>query len=276
MNLADTHCHLNFKDYTQDLPGILDRARAAGISRILVPAIDLKSSGDILDLVESDPILFAAVGIHPNSGTTWDSTTIVSLRELANHPQVVAIGEIGLDYYRDRTPRELQKKILKEQLSLALEMDLPAILHVRNGSEEDRSCVEDLLSILEDWTAARESHLSKRNHPPGVVHSFSGNTEESKRALKAGFYIGITGPVTFKKADQLRDVVKETEISRLLVETDGPFLTPQPFRGKRNEPAHVRYIIDKISEIKGLTFEETARQTADNAAIVFQWEKKVD
>ena len=276
MNLTDTHCHLNFKDYREDLPGILDRARAAGLSRILVPAIDLDSSREILSLVDSDPILFAAVGIHPNSGTSWDSNTLDSLKKLADHPKVVAIGEIGLDYYRDRAPRELQKKILIEQLDLALEMDFPAILHVRNNSEEDRSCIEDLLSILEDWTSAAEPPFSKRNHPPGVVHSFSGNTVESQRALNAGFYIGITGPVTFKNADELRNVVKETDISRLLVETDGPFLTPQPFRGKRNEPAHVRYIVDKISDVKGLPFETTARQTSENAACLFQWEQKVD
>ncbi len=272
MNLTDTHCHLNFHNYREDLPDIMDRARAAGLCRILVPAIDLVSSQEILSLVESDPILFAAVGVHPNSGTTWDAKTLEGLRELAQHPKVVAIGEIGLDYYRDRTPRDLQKKILLEQLQLAIELDLPVILHVRNRSEDDRTCIEDLLSILEHWTASEEDHFNERAHPPGVIHSFSGNEVESERVIKAGFYIGITGPVTFKKADQLRGVIKQTESSRLLVETDGPFLAPEPFRGKRNEPAHVRYIIDKISEIKRLSFEETARQTAENAACVFQWE----
>jgi len=272
VKLTDTHCHLNFHKYKEDLPEILDRARSTGLSRILVPAIDLESCHDILTLVESDPMLFAAVGIHPNSGTSWDSDTLDSLRELAGHPKVVAIGEIGLDYYRDKTPRDVQKEILIEQLELALEMDLPVILHVRNSSEEDRACIEDLLFILEDWVATAAPPFSERSHPPGVVHSFSGNSNESKRALKAGFYIGITGPVTFKKADQLRDVVREIEISRLLVETDGPFLAPQPFRGKRNEPAHVRYIVDKISDVKGLPFEVAAKQTTENAVCLFQWE----
>ncbi len=272
MNLTDTHCHLNFQNYQEDLPEILNRARTAGVNRILIPAIDLISSREILSLVEMDPILFAAVGVHPNSGTGWDSKTLASLKDLAAHPRVVAIGEIGLDYYRDRTPRDVQKAILIEQLELALEMDLPVILHVRNKSEEDRSCIEDLLCIIENWTAAAEPPFSNRSYPPGVIHSFSGNLDEGQRALKAGFYIGITGPVTFKKADQLRDLVKAIEVSRLLIETDGPFLTPQPFRGKRNEPAHVRYIIDKISEVKGLPFETTARQTAENAACLFQWE----
>ncbi len=276
MNLTDTHCHLNFKNYREDLPEILNRARSEGLSRILVPAIDLVSCREILALVESDPMLFAAVGVHPNSGTSWDSNTLGALREFAGHSKVVAIGEIGLDYYRDRTPRDLQKKILIEQLQLAQEMDLPVILHVRNSSDEDRNCIEDLLSIIEDWVAGAEPPFSERSHSPGVVHSYSGNLNESQRVLDAGFYIGITGPVTFKKSVQLRDVVKEIDLSRLLVETDGPFLSPQPFRGKRNEPAHVRYIIDKISEVKGLPFETTARQTTENAVSLFKWELKVD
>ena len=146
------------------------------------------------------------------------------------------------------------------------------ILHVRNSSEEDRACIEDLLSIIEDWVAGTEPPFSESGYSPGVVHSYSGNSNESQRVLDAGLFIGVTGPVTFKNAVQLRDVVKEIEISRLLVETDGPFLSPEPFRGKRNEPAHVRYIIDKISEVKGLPFETIARQTAENAASLFEWE----
>jgi len=272
VNLTDTHCHLNFKNYKDDLPGILERARESGLSRILVPAIDLESSHEILSLVDSDPMLFAAVGVHPNSGKSWNLDTLEMLRELASNPKVAAIGEIGLDYYRDRTPRDIQKKILLEQLKLALAVDLPVVLHVRNRSEEDRTCIDDLLSILEDWVVDANPTFSERGYPPGVLHSFSGNIDESQRALKKGFLIGITGPVTFKNADQLRDVVREIQISRLLVETDGPFLTPEPFRGKRNEPAHVRYIIDKISEVKELPFKTVARQTAENAASLFQWE----
>jgi len=272
VNLTDTHCHLNFHNYTEDLPDILDRARSAGLTRILVPAIDLESSREIISLVEKEPMLFASVGVHPNSGTSWDSNTLDALKDLADHPKVVAIGEIGLDYYRDRTPRAVQQEILVHQLQLSLELDLPVILHVRNESKEDRACIEDLLAILENWVENATPSFSERKHPPGVIHSFSGNLDESRRALAAGFYIGITGPVTFKKADQLRNVVRGIDISRLLVETDGPFLAPHPFRGKRNEPAHVRYIIDKICEVKELPFEEAARQTAANAAGLFKWE----
>jgi TatD DNase family protein len=272
VNLTDTHCHLNLNEYLDDLPEIVDRAHAAGLYRILIPAIDLASSRDVLSLAASDPILFAAVGVHPNSGSSWEEGTLDSLRELAHQSGVVAVGEIGLDYYHDSTPRDLQKEILLKQLGLASELDLPVILHVRNKNEEDRSCIEDLLSILEDWTEKEEVSFAGSGQPPGVIHSFSGNYQEGQRALAAGFYIGITGPVTFKNGAQLREVVKATDISKLLVETDGPYLAPEPFRGKRNEPAHVRYIIDKISEVKGLSFDETARQTAENAVCVFQWE----
>ncbi len=272
MNLTDTHCHLNLKDYRDDLSSVLDRAQAEGVNRILVPALDLNSSLEILNLIEAHEILYAAIGVHPNSGKTWQNDTLKHLQELAGHPKVVAIGEIGLDYYRDRTPRDLQKKILSKQLLLAGDCNLPVILHVRNASEEDRSCIQDLLGLIENWV--EEKALLKKNpdFQPGVIHSFSGNLAESQRALQAGFYLGVTGPVTFKKAVGLREVVDQTDLSRLLIETDGPFLAPDPFRGKRNEPAHVRYIIDKISEVKDIPVEQAADQTAQNAACLFKWE----
>lgn len=272
MNLTDTHCHLNFHNYHGDLGEILERARNTGLSRILVPAIDLSTSHEIIKLVESDPMLFAAVGVHPNSGTSWNESTLEEIKASTQHPKVVAIGEIGLDYFRDRTPIAIQKDILVKQLDLALEINLPVILHVRNKSEHDRRCIEDLLQILEDWVMRSGTLFSNPENCPGVIHSFSGNTSEGLRAIEAGFYLGITGPVTFKKADQLRDLVREIDLSRLFVETDGPFLSPDPYRGKRNEPAHVRYIIDKISEVKGVPFAVTANQTAENAARVFKWE----
>ena len=197
---------------------------------------------------------------------------MAALAELADYPRVAAIGEIGLDYYRDRTPRDLQKEILTAQLNLARSKSLPVVLHVRNTSEEDRSCIEDLLGLLESWMASSTPSIESKKSRPGVIHSFSGNLAESKRAVKAGYYIGVTGPVTYKKAASLREVVRETELTRLLIETDGPFLSPSPQRGKRNEPAHVRYIVDKISEIKEMPSEKIADQTALNAARLFMWE----
>ena len=272
MFLTDTHCHLNFDRYQKDLEDVLKRAREVGVKRILVPAIDLDSSREILALVEDDPLLYAAVGVHPNSGTTWHEGTLADLRLLAEHPKVAAVGEIGLDYYRDRTPRSLQAEVLICQLDLALEKKLPVILHVRNESEENRSCLNDLLDILEKWISKADPAFPDRNHLPGVIHSFSGNVQEAKRALEMGFYLGITGPVTYKTARTLRDVVKAAPLARLLVETDGPFLSPQAKRGKRNEPAHVCYIIDKISAVKDVPVSVVAEETTANAADLFKWE----
>jgi TatD DNase family protein len=217
-------------------------------------------------------MLYAAVGVHPNSGNTWQKNTLQALRELASHPKVVAIGEIGLDYYRDRTPRDQQKEILQQQLDLALELHLPVILHVRNESEEDRSCIEDLLILLNEWISAARPTFQDRPYPPGVIHSFSGNIQESAQALQLGFFIGITGPVTYRNAETMRDVVRKAPLEKLLIETDGPFLSPQAKRGKRNEPAHVCFIVDKISEIVSRPVDQVAAQTTANAAAVFLWE----
>lgn len=272
MKLTDTHCHLFFKDYQEDLDQVIERARQAGVGKVLVPAIDLESSQEVITLIDRYDLLYGAVGVHPNSGPSWNDQSLSVLTELASHPKVVAIGEIGLDYYRDRTPRDLQKKILKDQLDLARDCDLPVVLHVRNRSEDDRSCIDDLLDILENWLAATALRQGKVGNGPGVIHSYSGNLQESKRALQAGFFLGITGPVTYKNASTLRDVVRQSDLKRLLIETDGPFLSPQAKRGKRNEPAHVRYIVDKISEVTGQEAARVADQTAANAERLFNWE----
>jgi TatD DNase family protein len=276
VKLTDTHCHLFFEDYQEDLDQVIERARQAGVGRVLVPAIDLDSSREVLRLIDRYDLLYGAVGIHPNSGSTWNDQALSVLIELASHPKVVAIGEIGLDYYRDRTPRDLQKRILKDQLDLARESDLPVVLHVRNRTETDRSCIEDLLDILEDWLASPALYQGKVPVEPGVIHSYSGNLQESQRALQAGFVLGITGPVTYKNASSLREVVRQTDLKRLLIETDGPFLSPQAKRGKRNEPAHVRYIVDKISEVTGQEAARVADQTAANAERLFTWECDFD
>ena len=272
MRLTDTHCHLYFRNYQADLDEVIDRAKQAGVERILVPAIDLASSREVINLVERYDLIYGAVGVHPNSALSWDQGSIQELRALASHPKIVAIGEIGLDYYRDRSPRDHQIKVLKEQLDLARESGLPVILHVRNSAETDRKCIMDLLTILEEWLSIENEKDPESDYLPGVIHSFSGNVEESKRAIKAGFFLGIVGFVTFKNAGSIRKVIREVGLSKLLVETDGPFITPHPFRGKRNEPAHVSYIIDKISEIIDIKKELAADHTAENAGILFNWE----
>jgi TatD DNase family protein len=272
VNLTDTHCHLYFESYQKDLPEVLDRARDAGLKRILVPAIDLESCREVLKLIDAHDFIYGAIGIHPNSAQTWQPGTLETLKSMADHPKVVAIGEIGLDYFRNHAPHNLQREVLISQLQLAGEHQLPVVLHVRNKSEEDRSCLEDMLTILENWLKGVSELYPDGSYRPGVLHSFSGNIEESNRAVRAGFFLGIPGFVTFKNSTTIQEVIKNTRITRLLVETDGPFLTPHPFRGKRNEPAHVRYIVDKISEVTEMPGEQVAEQTAENAANLFMWE----
>jgi TatD DNase family protein len=269
VQLTDTHCHLYFDNYRDDFSAVLDRAQKAGIRRILVPAIDLQSCREVIDLVDQYSLLYGALGVHPNSASSWMEDTRQELQELADHPKIVAVGEIGLDYYRDRTPKKIQTQVLEEQLELASELCLPAVLHVRNRSAEDRSCIQDLLAILRSWVRGVDP---SGGQVTGVIHSFSGNLEESIDAIDLGFLIGITGAVTFKNADMLRQIVMETTLEKLLVETDGPFITPEPYRGKRNEPAHVRHIIDKIGVVKRIPVEEVAKQTAANASRIFVWE----
>jgi TatD DNase family protein len=271
VRLTDTHCHLYFRHFRKDLEDVLARAEDAGVERILVPGVDLETSRLAVQLSEEHNIIYSAVGVQPNSGKIWTENTLAELEKLADHPKVVGIGEIGLDYYREQAPRDLQLQILQEQLLLASEKDLPVILHVRNRSDSNRNCMRDLLHTLEHWLS-EDPRSKESDFLPGVIHSFSGNLRESHRVLKAGFYIGIVGFVTFKSGELVREVIRNTDLSRILVETDGPFISPHPYRGKRNEPAHVRYIIDKISEVTGITQEVAAEQTAVNAGMLFKWE----
>jgi TatD DNase family protein len=262
--LTDTHCHLDFEAFDLDREQVIQRARAAGLSHILNPGIDLDTSRQALRLAEQYAEVYVAVGVHPNSATCWDDTTYAALRSLAEHPRVVAIGEIGLDYYRDHAPRDLQRSVLRRQLVLAGETGLPVILHNRDASD-------DLLDILAEWRSELETNNSPLATNPGVLHSFSGSLETARQALDLGFQIGITGPVTFKNAAGLQDVVKSIPTGRLLVETDAPFLTPHPLRGKRNEPAYVALTAEKIAVLHGLAAEELARITTANAGRLFHW-----
>ncbi len=224
MRLTDTHCHLYFRQYHNDLDEVIQRAIDAGVERILVPGVDLETSREAIRLAEEYQNIFCAVGIHPNSANAWDENSLDQLEELAAHPRVVAVGEIGLDYYREQAPQQLQDRILREQLDLAANNKLPVILHVRNKSELDRRCIADLLDRLENWTA-EDFKSEGPGSRLGVVHSFSGNVEESSRTIQAGFMIGIVGFVTFKNAEMTREVVLQSGVENLLVETDGPFIS---------------------------------------------------
>ena len=264
VSLTDTHCHLDFEAFDSDREIVLERARKAGLVRILNPGIDLKSTQSAIRLAEKNLEVFAAAGVHPNSATTFNQNTLQQLRELAAHPKVVAIGEIGLDYYRDWAPREVQLRIFRMQLELASEFCLPVIIH-------NRQATNDVLSILSEW----HEQLSKDSSPlvenPGVLHSYSDDEENGSKAIALNFFIGITGPVTFQNARILQRVVSALPLSNLLIETDAPFLTPHPRRGQRNEPAMVRQVAEKIAELHLRTVADIATATTQNADRLFNW-----
>ena len=202
--------------------------------------------------------------MHPNSGTTWDAGTQQALRELADHPKVVAIGEIGLDYYRDHTPHPLQRKIFREQLEMAAELGLPVVIH-------DREAHADVNKALIDWQEELEDEGLPLAEKPGVLHSYSGNINGAEEVLDAGYYLGITGPVTFKNSLEMQEAAQTAPQDRLLIETDGPYLTPHPFRGKRNEPAYVRYVAEKIASLRGMSVDQVGAFTSSNAKNLFDW-----
>jgi TatD DNase family protein len=269
--LVDTHCHLDFETFAGDRENVLKRARKAGLTRILDPGIDLSTSQAAVALARDYPEVYAAVGVHPNSATVWDGGTLDKLRALARKPKVVAIGEIGLDYYRDRAPHHIQRRVFRQQLELAAELGLPVVLHTRNASPQDQRATTDALAILAEWQAGLPSRAPALVERPGVLHSYGGALDSALQAVERGFMIGITGPVTFRKAEELRLVVISLPPESLLVETDAPFLTPHPHRGRRNEPAHVRFVAEKIAEIHSLPLETFARITTANAERLFCW-----
>lgn len=270
--LVDTHCHLNFESFDVDRSEVLERAAQSGVQRVLNPGIDVHTSRAALEMAQAYPCVFAAVGVHPNDAASWCENTLDELRRMAADPKVVAIGEIGLDYYWKRSEPALQQEIFRQQLGLAAELGLPVVIHVRDQTPEDRRAMRDVLDILVEWQmdlAARGHELAKR---PGVLHSFSGGLDDAMRAAAAQFCVGVTGPVTYKKAETLRQVVAGLAVDRLLIETDAPFLTPHPHRGERNEPAYVRFIAEKIAVIREMELENLVQVTTDSAERLFRWQ----
>lgn len=253
--LIDSHCHLDFESFDADRDAIVQRATEAGVTQVVVPAIDLGNCHTVLALTEKYEGIFAAVGIHPTSSAEWQDDWISILRDLAQHPKVVAIGEIGLDYYWDKSPKAVQQRALTLQLELAAELNLPVIIHNRESSA-------DVIRLLS------ESPLVGRENP-GVLHSFAADWETAVSALNLGYYLGFTGPITFKKADELREIAKKVPEDRILVETDAPFLTPHPYRGKRNEPAYVAYVAERLAMERGVDTAVFAQQTTANAQRLF-------
>jgi TatD DNase family protein len=274
MMLTDTHCHLDYDKFELDRDAVLERGKESGLIRILVPGLDQASSKEAVRLAETNPIVYAAAGFHPTDLEKFSEEAFDKVKELAKHPKVVAIGEIGIDYYwvKDEGQRAFQREALKWQLALAESVNKPVVIHMREENDVwfGQASV-DLLEILTEWY----SNLFEQNHllaeKPGVLHSFNGNLETAQKAIELNFYIGVTGPVTYKNAEEKRLIIKQLPMSNLLIETDAPFLTPVPHRGKRNEPAFVTYIADKIAEVHMTTREQVANITTANAARLFGW-----
>jgi TatD DNase family protein len=260
MTLIDTHCHLDFNAYDGIRDAIIQEAADAGVTRIINPGVDLPRTQAALALAAAYHSVYAAVGIHPNSTVGFSDNVLAEVRAMAAHPKVVAIGEIGIDYHWDDSPKDVQWAAFEAQLALAVELSLPVIIHNREASD-------DVLAILTTWTATLPAVLKDR---PGVLHSFSAPQAVAERGIELGFYLGFTGPVTFKKADDLRHIAARVPLDRILVETDGPFLTPHPYRGKRpNKPAYVRLIAERIAALRNLPDEEFFAQTTANAERLF-------
>jgi TatD DNase family protein len=271
MFLTDTHCHLDYNKFDPDRKEVLQRATTSGLIRILVPGLDHKSSAAAVQLADSNASIYAAVGFHPTDLDEFSEETFQKVKDLARHPKVTAIGEIGLDYYwvKESYKRAFQCKALEQQLQFAKEMNKPVIIHMREeGDAWTGAASQDLLRILADWQHSLQTSLADK---PGVLHSFNGDLNTAQQALALNFYIGITGPITYKNAEEKRNLVRQLPITRLLIETDSPFLAPVPFRGKRNEPAYVHHIADKIAEIHSKSPAEIADITTANAAQLFAW-----
>ncbi|MBV6394849.1 MAG: D-aminoacyl-tRNA deacylase [Anaerolineales bacterium] len=274
MDLTDTHCHLNFQKFNDDREAVIQRARAAGVTRLLVPGLDLPSSREAVELAEKYPGIYAAVGFHPTDLDKFSESAFDEIRELARHPKVVAIGEIGLDHYwvKEEAQRKFQVDVLRRQLAFAAQAGKPVIIHMREaGDAWLGSASAALIEVLTMWV----EDISERKHPlmqrPGVLHSFNGNLETAQQAVAMNFFIGVTGPVTYRNAEVKREIIRQIPLERLLIETDSPFLAPIPHRGQRNEPAFVREIADKIAEVKSRKPEEIAEITTANAARLFLW-----
>jgi TatD DNase family protein len=251
--LIDSHAHLDFSQFDDDRDAVIRRAQDAGLSAIINVGTDLPSSRQSAALAARHPMIYATVGIHPHDARTLSSDTRDRLAELAAGEKVVAVGEIGLDFYRDRSPRDLQRRAFREQIRLAVELGLPLVIH-------DRDAHDETLQILQQEEAHRVG---------GVLHCFSGDLKMAREGIKMGFLIAFGGPITYG-GGRKQQIARQIPLDRILVETDCPFLTPVPHRGKRNEPAHVRHVAEELARLRGIGFQEAARATRQNTVNLFR------
>ncbi len=249
----DTHAHLQMKDYDKDRDEVISRAIEADVMYIINASFDLSSSQQAIKLAEKHENFYAAVGFHPHDAKMLDDRALEALQEMAKHPKVVAIGETGLDYYRDLSPRPVQKSVFEMQLQLAMEMNLPVIIHNRDAHE-------DTLKILQQY----------KGQIRGVMHCFSGDQDFADKCLNLGLYISFAGPVTFPNARALQEIAAKAPPDKFFIETDCPFLAPQFKRGKRNEPSYIKAIAKRISELRHTTLPEICQITTTNVKALFE------
>lgn len=254
MQLIDSHCHLQLKNFNSDREATLKRAREAGVVHLITIGIDVTTSAQAISLAQGYDFISATVGFHPHEADSLTATDLDSLKELAQSPQVVGFGEIGLDFYRNLSDQRVQEERFDDLIHLGLELDLPLIIHDRDAHNQ----------VFDHLAAA------KAGQNGGVIHCFSGDYDLACRFLDLGFYISIPGTITFSKSKTLQDVAARAPLDRLLIETDAPFLAPVPKRGRRNEPAFVLYTAAEVARVRGLTLEEVAGATTANARTLFR------
>lgn len=245
--IVDSHCHLDDEQFDEDREAVIKDCFAQGLAGMINIGADMASSARSIALAEQYEAIFAAVGVHPHDAVTVKEGDLEQLAQWTTHKKVVLLGEIGLDYYYDHSPRDIQKKVFLEQLAIAEELDIPVTIH-------DRDAHGDVMAILKQT----KSHLR------GIIHCFSGSLEMAQELLKKDFYLSVGGPVTFTNNKKLKAIVPHIPLNRLLVETDSPYLSPHPFRGQRNTPARVIQVAQTVADLKGLTYEEVVRQTTQN------------
>ncbi|WP_017729525.1 TatD family hydrolase [Halalkalibacterium ligniniphilum] len=251
--LFDTHVHLNADQFEGDVKDVIERAQQAGVEGMVVVGFDEKTIKGALHLAESYDFLYAAVGWHPVEAIDMTDDHLAWLEELATHPKVVALGEMGLDYYWEKSPKDVQKEVFRKQIRLAKKVNLPIIIHNREADQ-------DIVDLLKEEDAKEVG---------GIMHCFGGSVEIATECLKMNFYISLGGPVTFKNAKRPKEVAKAVPLERLLIETDCPYLAPHPYRGKRNEPAYVKLVAEEIAALKEISYEELAKKTTENAKKCF-------
>lgn len=255
----DSHCHLFYEDFAADLPEVIARAQAAGVTRFIVPATNHVTAEQALNLADTYPGVYAAVGFHPLDLAEYSDERLAIISGMVSHPKVVAIGEIGIDYFYDTSPREYQREIFARQIVLAAEKDLPVIVHTRDS-------VQDAVDIV--VRSAGEHSAWRGGRPRGVFHCFTGDAAQARTLFEHGFLVSFPGPVTFKKTT-MPEVIRQIGLDNIMIETDAPFLTPVPYRGKRNEPSYIPLIASAVADALNVPLSAVAEATARNAERLF-------